>query len=477
MYQSRESYRLESEKDHPIPILEKFLDFGNHSMLIKGDTGSGKLTLCFELANRMKEKYEIYFVTKGQTTEKIYRRAPWIQSLIPPTNVIDIYAKGESSFSEDFEVYEVLNAVSTMSSMIHDPFVSENVKKPFIIIDAWDSIIKHIDEKKRSHIEKILLSTIEKNNAFIIFVTESDDILSTESSADGVIELIRERHELFVKRKMSISKLNGMPTIPPILPFTLSGGRFQIFSGLKNEKISHPNHFILIPDSDEKYSTGNKSFDDTLKGGFKKGSIIGFEIDNSVDRFAFVPLFAPLVLNFLSHENSVIIAAPTDQDSNTLTKYVEPYIEKRKFVEKFRIIGNSINSDELDLETEQNDFDSIHKKMLEQYSYFKQENQPTLLQMDCSLLELAYPNNADSIQKSIIMTSRQVRANNDLQILSTRQGYKSTRIIKSVSDLYFRVLNYEGIVMLVTEKPHLFLSNIQANYENGYPSMHLLDSS
>ena len=128
MSQSRESYNLESERVHQIPILENFLDFGNHSMLIKGDTGSGKLTLCFELANSVKEKYEIYFITKGQTTEKIYRRAPWIQSLIPPTNVIDIYAKGESSFSEDFEVYEVLNAVSTMSSMIHDPFVSENVK-------------------------------------------------------------------------------------------------------------------------------------------------------------------------------------------------------------------------------------------------------------------------------------------------------------------------------------------------------------
>ena len=115
--------------------------------------------------------------------------------------------------------------------------------------------------------------------------------------------------------------------------------------------------------------------------------------------------------------------------------------------------------------------------MLEQYSYFKQKNQPTLLQMDCSLLELAYQNNIDLIQKSIIMTSRYVRANNDLQILSTRQGYKSARIIKSISDLYFRVLNYEGTVMLVTEKPHLFLSNIQANYENGYPNMHLLNSS
>ena len=38
---------------------------GNHSLVIKGETGTGKLTLCFELANLVQEKYEIYFITKG----------------------------------------------------------------------------------------------------------------------------------------------------------------------------------------------------------------------------------------------------------------------------------------------------------------------------------------------------------------------------------------------------------------------------
>ena len=209
---------------------------------------------------------------------------------------------------------------------------------------------------------------------------------STESFVDGVIEVIRERHELFNKRKMVFKKMNGIRA-PYTTPFTLCDGRFRIFSKLKNKKITHPNNFISIPDSDEKYSTGNSYFDDKLEGGFKKGSVIGLEIDESVDRFVFVPLFAPLILNFLSHNNSSIIVSPTDQDSNSLMKYLTPYLEEKQFLENLKIIGHSFSS-KSDLLFEQNDsnFDHIKKEIIESYSHSKQKNRPTVLEMDCSLL-------------------------------------------------------------------------------------------
>ena len=479
MYQSREFGKLEKpEKKYCIPVLEKFLNFGNHSMLIKGETGTGKLTLCFEFANLVQDKHEIYFITKSQNNDRIYRRASWIKSFLPATNIIDINSKGGASVDEDFEVYETLNAISTMSSMINDPFISENIKKPFIILDSWNKIVEHIDEKKKTRVEKTILSMIEKNDGFIIFLSEGKSISSIEDTVDGVIDLIHEGFELYTKRKMIFEKLNGMAAIPPTVPFTLHEGRFRTFSKLKNEKILNPNYFIPIPNTDERYSTGNNDWDSKLEGGFKKGSVIGFEIDESVDRFVFVPLFAPMVLNFLSHNNPVIVAAPADQNIKALTSYIRPYIEKETFIEKFRIVGPDFhNKSDPTIEQNYSNADSIQKKMMEHYSSFKQKNEPVLFEMDCSLIELAYQKKIESIQNDIVTTSRQIRNNNDLLILSTRPGYKSTDIIKSVSDLYFHISNYEGVIVLSTEKPQMFLANIQSNYERGYPCMDLLESS
>lgn len=461
-----------------LAILEKFIDFGNHSLLIQGETGTGKLTLCFELANLMQEKYEIYFITKSQNNEKIFRRARWIKNFLSPTNIVDIYAKGDSKFNEDFEVYEYLNAVSTMATLINDPFISENIKKPFIIMDAWNTTVDHIDPKKVTQVEKILLSMIEKNDGFIIFLSEEYDKSSIETTVDGVISLIQERIELFKKRKMIFKKLNGMSAVPPSVPFSLHQGRLRTFSRLKNKRIIHPSNFVPILNSNEKYSTGNYDFDKKLDGGFKKGSVIGFEIDESVDRFVFVPLFAPLVLNFLSQNNPALIISPPDQDINALTNYLSPYIEKSKYMEKLRVIGHS-HEGKTDLTNEENylDFKPVQKKIMENYSYFKQKNLPTLLQMDCSLLELAYYKNFDSIQNSIVHLSRYVRTKNDLLILSSRPNYKSSNIIKSLSDLYFTITNFEGTIFLSTEKPKLFLANIQSNFEKGYPNMELLESA
>ena len=252
----------------------------------------------------------------------------------------------------------------------------------------------------------------------------------------------------------------------------------EYYQKLENEKIIHPKNFIPIPDSVGKYSTGNSHFDDKLEGGFKKGSVIAFEIDESVDRFVFVPLFSPLILNFLSHNNSSIIVSPTDQDTNSIMKHVAPYLAKKEILENLKIIGHSF-SNKSDSMYEQNDssFDHIKKEIMTSYSHSKQKNKPTVLEMDCSLLELTYHNDLNSIQNSIVDLSRHIRSNNDLLVLSSRPGYNSSNMIKSLSDLYFRIFSYEGNIFLSAEKPQLFLANIQTDFEKGYPCMELVDSS
>lgn len=54
-------------KKYGLPDLEQFIQIGNKSLLIKGRSGTGKETLCFELAENNIKDFNVIFITRNQT--------------------------------------------------------------------------------------------------------------------------------------------------------------------------------------------------------------------------------------------------------------------------------------------------------------------------------------------------------------------------------------------------------------------------
>ena len=65
-------------KKYGLLDLERFVEIGNRSLLVKGRSGTGKETLCFELAGDKVKEYNVIFITRNQTDKILYRRFPWI---------------------------------------------------------------------------------------------------------------------------------------------------------------------------------------------------------------------------------------------------------------------------------------------------------------------------------------------------------------------------------------------------------------
>ena len=464
------------DKKHGLRDLELFIQSGNRSLLIKGRSGTGKETLCFELAGNNIKDYSVLFITRNQTDKILYRRFSWVKDFVLPANIVEISIQDAGMTDPSFVLSAIVNAITSSSKKVVDPFLSsESPKKPFIILDVWDSVSREMNTVDRMRAEKLLTSLAEKYDGFIIFLSEQTDTASLEYLVDGVIETAQQYYKTYRIRETSLEKLKGVPIRRPKVPFTLQNGRFVAFSRLSHEK-QGSSRFVSISNSESRFSTGNSDLDSKLGGGFKRGSVIGVEIDRDVDRFALVPLLSPLTLNFIAQDNPALISSSADQDIDAIVNYLSPYVDPGK-LKNLKVFGHGFGAlSEYIIEREGIDFEASHNKWAKTYDILKAEKRPLLMSVDYSFVELAYPSQEKLVLKAMIENSRTIRHNKDLMIMVSRPGFESLEVMKSVCDLHLRIFDHEGTTFIAALKPQIFLCNMQSTFEMGYPQLILEDS-
>jgi KaiC/GvpD/RAD55 family RecA-like ATPase len=499
--------------------LNKFIKIGNHSLLVKGRSGTGKVTLCFELARNNLDKFDTIFVSRNVSEKGLYSRFPWVKPFVKPHNILSISNLDSMLADPSFILTNIANSISNLTMKIQDPFTSlEDSPRPFTILDGWEGITRELDSTARTKAEKMLTSIINRSEGFIVFLIEEIDKSSIEYLVDGVVVLNQDFYKSYRLREMQIEKLKGTHIARAKVPFTLEGGRFRTFSGLSQRYlINKANNFTPISHSEGFFSTGSPQLDHKLHGGFKRGTVISIEIEEDVDRFVFVPILAPIILNFVSQDHSAFVVPASDQYGSAVAKYITPYAPKDKIIKFLRIFssadGKSIPENSKIIEGDKSDSTPVSTSHLlssyqsspspidplEDISYLLLNTEKTFAQtfvlwlntrkklrqksrgcvttIDYSFVELEYQNEIQLILKSIIEMSRLTRRSNDLLVMVSRPNYRSLDVMRSISDMHLRVFEYDGVLMLAATKPQLFLYNIQSDFSGGFPSSILQEST
>lgn len=200
-----------------------------------------------------------------------------------------------------------------------------------------------------------------------------------------------------------------------------------------------------------------------------------------------MPIFVPLVLNFVSQSYGALVISAWDQNTLAVTRYIKPFVNKKFLNKYFKIIGkgNQIKKDKKNSEEMpsyiisgiEGNFINTFNFWEKEYEELRTRTDGCLVTVDFSFVEIQYQNELLDIQKAIINFSSNIRSSNDLLVMVSRPNYKSLEVMKSISDIHLKLLEFNGAVMLAAIKPQFFLYNVQTDQNAGYPRSYLIDSS
>ena len=476
--------------DDGLEDIHKFITNENKSLLIKGKSGTGRTTLALEIAKSHMNKFEVIFISRNISINNLHSRFPWTKKILKSSNIISIDTNPDFILSEASVILNtIMNTLTNRIQKIEDPFIPLKEKpRPFIILEIWDNITNELDNNDIIRTQKILSSLIDKNGGFIIFLTEDMNNTDMDNLIDGIITLDQSFYKSYRLREMQIYKLKGTGINRSKIAFTLANGMFRTFSPLSHKiNFDKKNKFVFLPHKEKIFSTGNQRLDNKLQGGFKKGSIVSLEIEEEVDRFAFVPIFVPLVLNFVSQSYGALVISAWDQYTLAVTRYITPFVNKKFLNKYFKIIGRANETKKDKKHNKQitsyiipgieSDFLNTFNMWEMEYEDLRNRTEGCLVTVDFSFVELQYQNELLNIQKAIINFTSSIRSSNDLLIMVSRPNYKSLEVMKSVSDIHLKLLEFNGAVMLAAIKPQFFLYNVQTDQNAGYPRSHFIESS
>ena len=224
-----------------VDFLQK--DIG-HSLIIKGEPGSGKTTLGLEILNYFRDKMRVFYLSTRVADDILLKQFPWVKDIIN----IKIKRIGgkirreylnklegliEEGFMNDEVKFEGNEAILEVGELLPElellyDFVENSLpEKSLICVDSIDGL----SEKYGIPAEKILHTLqkdlVEGGFANIIFIVESAGFENIDYLGDGIISLHHESSEGFWIRTMLIKKLRGSPVRKPKYLYTLHEGHFS----------------------------------------------------------------------------------------------------------------------------------------------------------------------------------------------------------------------------------------------------------
>ncbi|MFW9833663.1 MAG: ATPase domain-containing protein [Candidatus Thorarchaeota archaeon] len=225
-----------------------------------------------------------------------------------------------------------------LSSLLGQDNISES--NDVVIIDSWTDFMMPVRKAIRYQVQQSLIYAARNENKKLVLVTEGDwdDKINRQlnHSVDAIIRLKKLREDQRMHRQMSIEKMRSMPLKQDTFLFTLNNGRFTYIPWHVHQfpPITVEREPIKDP-SPERISTGNRSLDGILGGGFQKGMLSLIEVENLAAPYL-ETIYIPFLSNHLQLKRPAVILLPEgwspDQFTHGLSHFVDPKLVENQVV-------------------------------------------------------------------------------------------------------------------------------------------------
>lgn len=307
----------------PQEIIEFLLSPGGHSLLIKGDAGTGKTTMALQMCEALSDQQPEYYLSSRVSDVSLYRQFPWLEERVRNNQItregmaftrrpsgrnqrrnglrlpepqvdrkelnrlegqIEAGEMGEEDSGAVLQpdgsfVVEIGTLLPELEAA-YDIVETNLPKKTLVIMDSVEALAETYGIPSYRIVNALQKDLVEKAGANIVLVMETADRSPLDYLGDGVIVLRNSVQGDHRMRSLEIQKLRGAAIRNWKYLFTLDDGRLTVM-----ERDLDLVGALLTP-SEEELPSERCSFGwsemDRLFGGVGAGSLTVLEVGEGV---------------------------------------------------------------------------------------------------------------------------------------------------------------------------------------------------
>ncbi len=308
------------------PELENALSSGEgYSLLIKGEPGTGKTMLAFEILDEFGGENAIYLSSRV-SLPALYHQFPWLEERADFVSLVDATNLYISS--------KAFPGPRPFSDILHLKMVQ--VGKPAtLVIDSWEAIASEAKEEKIEVLEAAITDLVRNYAAQykmnLILISERLETGPLDYIVDGIIELSRISIDYRRAREMVLKKLRGVRIDQHKYGFTLDGGRFRFFGPFERRKIEKPREVEVVPNTATCISTGCVELDRILAGGLSKGSTTIVEYGDDLSLLGYQSIVAHMIINSIQQGIYCVKIPSSGWDERRLRRGILPFVKEEDY--------------------------------------------------------------------------------------------------------------------------------------------------
>ena len=308
------------------PEIGKALSTGmGFSLLLKGEPGTGKTMLAFEILDEFGGDNAVYLSTRV-SLPALYTQFPWLEeragfSAIDATKLY-LSSKG-------------FPGLRSFSDTLYTK-LAEAEKPATLVIDSREAIISGGGKEEKREVLEGALTDLVRNYATqykmnLILISETSGTTPLDYIVDGIVDMARIDIDYRRGRQLILKKLRGTRIDQHKYGYTLDGGRFRHFGPFERRKIEKARKVEIVPNTAQYLSTGCVGIDTILGGGMSKGSTNIMEYGDDLSLLGYHSIVAHSIINSIQQGVHIVKIPSSGWDERRLRRGILPFVEEEDY--------------------------------------------------------------------------------------------------------------------------------------------------
>jgi KaiC/GvpD/RAD55 family RecA-like ATPase len=472
----------------PREIIDFLLSPGGHSLLIKGDAGTGKTTMALQIIEALSDRQPEYYLSSRVSDVALYHQFPWLKERVEKNQLmragmaflrrswnkdgskrtdleeVELHVDrrelnrlegqieaGELGLEDDDgplvnpdgSVTVEVGSMLPELEMAYDIAETNLPKKTLVVLDSVEALAENYGIPAYRIMNALQKDMVEKAGTNVVFVMETAERSHLDYLGDGIVVLRNTVHGNNRVRTIDIEKLRGSSIHNWRYLFTLEGGRVTVvdrdldLNGLELSK------------NDKELPAGRGSFGwlelDRLFGGAPLGSLTLVEIGAGLPMELLERMEAALVEEHLRQGRGVLWYPQRTLDHGSLSERLhDAPLETLHVLDVSEADGSRPFVKKMEGADLANDLRWDSLKYL-----LKDSKEPYLSLLGLDALESVYGKVIPKLMQHVDL----MRRGGHLVVLEATDGSAGLEALSHQARLHIRLENLNGSVLLRGIKP------------------------